>query len=861
MTRSLKQLLFTLIFTFSILTPALIYADIPEEEISSETASSQDEVRNAITNYANSLGGVHDYVHTNGWTSYTCAAFADFVWDNVFGFNMGSDNFSISRGSDPNSFASFITSHNPKAGDRIWIHGPNLGNGNYGNHTHHMVIMNYDNNGIWVTEGSDQFVGSGKCKIIGINKYYSYGDLISRYYSSGGGYTLYSIYNNFYNVKGSGNIPEDEWIIIHVPDDTTPPQIKDVQTTILSPDKYRVECTVTDNVRVSKVQFPTWTEANGQDDIIWYTPNGDTHFSCTIERSNHKNEYGTYNTHIYAWDPQGNKAFVPLPQFYLENQPPVISNVQITDITKDGYTVSCKVTDNKSIKTVQFPTWTEKNGQDDLIWHNAVKNGNTYSCRIKSSAHNNEADQFITHVYAWDECGNKGFAIAGTTNLITDTTDPSIVWTETFRDTSTKEVYVVATVIEENLKGVDIEADRLNENSDWIYVRPIKNGTTYNAIKLIDNIDTIPPFLKSCLRNMNEYGGIPIMSGITSDNPLAPPSIPEFDASQFPHLWYRKFKYIDTVEKDSLTLDKYIFRIFADDTSGNTGSAKLDYISDWENPTVTDLTIEDISEDGFVMLCMADDNRKIESVNFIAKPANASTPTLNSEGYKFTDLSDDPLYQQAYEEMVAAGYDPDKLWVAYINTSETDETSFWFNAIANDGINLGNMSSTEAIDLSPYIESSYVIEDEYVPAKPEQQKPNEEEKQDSSKKDSVNVTTTTIPKKTTVSVETKEETESSHETSTILEGKITKLKKDKVTIKFMNNTDQTIKIKASDSKFKKKTTVSVKPKKSKTVTLKLKSKKYKKSKLKLKMQCTYDKKKYTFRVTSSKFNLVDLMIK
>ena len=55
----------------------------------------------------------------------------------------------------------------------------------------------------------------------------------------------------------------------------------------------------------SKVQFPTWTSNNGQDDIQWYTAAKGTRHSTVvwyygIRKSNHKNETGVYNTHVYA---------------------------------------------------------------------------------------------------------------------------------------------------------------------------------------------------------------------------------------------------------------------------------------------------------------------------------------------------------------------------------------------------------------------------------------------------------------------------------------------------------------------------------------------------------------------------------
>ena len=105
-----------------------------------------------------------------------------------------------------------------------------------------------------------------------------------------------------------------------------------------------------------------------------------------------------------------------------DTTPPVISNVQITDVTNTGYTVTCEVTDNVGVARVCFPTWTETNGQDDSDpdWYtNAAvylpSNGNTYSFRVNISEHNNEGGAYTTHIYAYDAAGNWSTGGIGTT--------------------------------------------------------------------------------------------------------------------------------------------------------------------------------------------------------------------------------------------------------------------------------------------------------------------------------------------------------------------------------------------------------------------------------------------------------------
>ena len=89
-----------------------------------------------------------------------------------------------------------------------------------------------------------------------------------------------------------------------------------------------------------------------------------------------------------------------------DTEAPKITNPRITDLNSSGYTVKCTVTDNAKVTKVLVPTWTPKDGQDDIIWHEAVLSGNEASCRIKISEHNNENEVYWSDIYAYDKSGN-----------------------------------------------------------------------------------------------------------------------------------------------------------------------------------------------------------------------------------------------------------------------------------------------------------------------------------------------------------------------------------------------------------------------------------------------------------------------
>ena len=164
-----------------------------------------------------------------------------------------------------------------------------------------------------------------------------------------------------------------------------------------------------------EVLVPTWSEKNGQDDIIWYKAakqaNGD--YKVTVRSSNHKGDSGLYNSHVYLVDNDG--KFIGL------------GGKQVTlDITKTQGTLTIanndknrgtfdvlitNLTNLSGISGVLIPVWSEQNGQDDLVWHNATKQDDgSYKVTISASQHKWNSGKYIVHGYIVDASGkNIGF--------------------------------------------------------------------------------------------------------------------------------------------------------------------------------------------------------------------------------------------------------------------------------------------------------------------------------------------------------------------------------------------------------------------------------------------------------------------
>ena len=142
---------------------------------------------------------------------------------------------------------------------------------------------------------------------------------------------------------------------------------------------------------VNRVQFPTWTEANGQDDIqgSWQTSTAakgtkqqdGTTWVYHVNITDHKTEAGVYNTHVYAYDNLGNGK-------YIFGQQITVPKVKITydeNYIANGETESKKQTVEKiyntELGTLSTPTRT---GYTFVGWFTEKSGGTQISGTTKT---------------------------------------------------------------------------------------------------------------------------------------------------------------------------------------------------------------------------------------------------------------------------------------------------------------------------------------------------------------------------------------------------------------------------------------------------------------------------------------------
>ena len=144
---------------------------------------------------------------------------------------------------------------------------------------------------------------------------------------------------------------------------------------------------------VQTVQIPMWC-ADNQSDIVWYTAIKEAEgiYSAKMNVKNHAYHFGNYKINVYAT--MGNGIFSGVggtsqminAENYIYNRYISATQREVCLLGADG-------------EQVLFPTWSETNGQDDIVWYSGVNRGNgTWSVTVDSNNHKH-GGTYNTHAY------------------------------------------------------------------------------------------------------------------------------------------------------------------------------------------------------------------------------------------------------------------------------------------------------------------------------------------------------------------------------------------------------------------------------------------------------------------------------
>ena len=162
-----------------------------------------------------------------------------------------------------------------------------------------------------------------------------------------------------------------------------------------------------------EVKIPFWSHANGMKDIIWYTPTrqADGSYTVTAKASDHENADGQYEAQVFYVDAKGQNKFVKKAFIDFKNQSRPTASLLIQNNNKDAGTFDVIIKDvynPKGVRTVQVPTWSDKDGQDDIRWYEATRQSNgDYKVSVKASDHKNSTGKYHVHLYYIQNDGSR----------------------------------------------------------------------------------------------------------------------------------------------------------------------------------------------------------------------------------------------------------------------------------------------------------------------------------------------------------------------------------------------------------------------------------------------------------------------
>lgn len=295
------------------------------------------------------------------------------------------------------------------------------------------------------------------------------------------------------------------WFPLHVLECAIRPDFGSASSAAISYSNIRTNWTDTWNAEIAgDIQNPSRATVSQVGAYIW-----DSAGNCVVDhRENCGLNYSTINqtlnivsearssglqsgeTYTYQlWANANNRYyFSDKASFTIQdNTNPVISDVKISNLTSEGYTVTCTATDNYKIDRVQFPTWTAANEQDDLIkdwWSNVkcrgVQNGNTFSFTVKRSAHNGEYGVYRTHIYAYDKAGNYSYAPLNVINVeeikVSDNNKPGV----------SKSKAPSVKINRRTRNSVTLQWKKMKKISGYRIYRSTKKNSGYRLIKKLN---------------------------------------------------------------------------------------------------------------------------------------------------------------------------------------------------------------------------------------------------------------------------------------------------------------------------------------------------------------------------------------
>lgn len=246
---------------------------------------------------------------------------------------------------------------------------------------------------------------------------------------------------------------------------------------------------------LKEVLVPTWSNKNGQDDLVWHKAErqSDGSYRATIKASDHKNDTGKFNVHIYYVDQNNQRNYITETTTEVHEVKPsgtvTIENNNTVTGTFDA--VIRNVVAPNGLKEVLIPTWSDSNGPDDLVWHKAVRQSDgSYRATIKASDHKNEDGKYNVHVYYVDQTNQRNYITETTTEVRQARRSGTILIQNNNKDTGTFDVIIKDVYNPKGVRTVQVPTWSDKDGQDdirWYEATRQANGDYKVSVKASDH--------------------------------------------------------------------------------------------------------------------------------------------------------------------------------------------------------------------------------------------------------------------------------------------------------------------------------------------------------------------------------------
>ena len=298
-----------------------VYDDRPFDA-SYITGEGVERIRSVIVAYAESLGGtfMSPYYKGGEAVSIQCCAYVNQVWKHVFGKDIYDQGVMTTTSHEGETIYSFLERTGARAGDILYVRYWKLKKNDWS--SHFMILLDYDRTGVYVTDGYE--TDDGKFVVWRIDKKAIYSQ--SNFFKKTGSDKEKPNSKHWTGKDGSFfklyRMRQEEWCNVANSswnEYATDPMVRSLfMRTNRAVGTYTINAVVYSSNGLDRVQFPVWTVAGGQDDLM---PDYETdeaasgeieelgddlyRVTYTVNIEDHNRECGNYMGEMYMYDKEG----------------------------------------------------------------------------------------------------------------------------------------------------------------------------------------------------------------------------------------------------------------------------------------------------------------------------------------------------------------------------------------------------------------------------------------------------------------------------------------------------------------------------------------------------------------------------